>query len=303
MAELSRRRLLGGGIAAMGSLAAGPVAASIDPKDRTPAPGAPFKLGVAAYSYRQFLQGSQKSMSILDFIDVCAAMGTDGVELTEYYFEKPVTNEQISRLKYRAHLRGQNICGTPVGNTFTHPAGAMRDQQIEIVKRWIDVSADLGSPAIRLFAGNAPQGVSESDARRNVVECLETCCGHAEKRGVFLAVENHGGVVATPDGLLEIISACKCPWVGINLDTGNFRTADPYADLARCAPYAVTVQHKVTISPNGQKEAADFPRILKVLRNSNYRGFVTLEYEEAEDPKVAVPRYVAEMRRQMAVPA
>src|SRR5439155_25718054 len=152
------------------------------------------------------------------------------VELTEYYFEKPVTAEYVSRLKYRCHLLGQTVSGSPVGNTFTGPAGPQRDQEIAKVKQWIDVSADLGSPAIRIFAGAAPKGMTEADARRNAVECIEACCEHAAKRGVFLALENHGGVVATPDGLLEIVHAVKCPWVGVNLDTGNFRSEDPYAD-------------------------------------------------------------------------
>ncbi len=117
---------------------------------------------------------------------------------------------------------------------------------------------------------------------------------------MFLAVENHGGVVATAAGLLEIVQAVECPWVGINLDTGNFRTADPYADLAQCAPFAVSVQYKVEVSRGGKREPADFARIVKILREANYRGFINFEYEEREDPHVAVPRHLSEMRRVLA---
>lgn len=295
--SLTRRQLLATAAGAAAPLAL-PAAAAIDPRSRKATPGAPFKLAVAAYSYRQFLQGAGKSMSLFDFIQRCAEMGTDGVELTEYYFEKPITHEYLMALKRTAHLWGQTITGTPIGNTFTHPAGPERDRQVEIYKRWIDVSADLGSPAIRTFAGTAPKGVSEKDARRNVVETLAIVAEHAAKRGIFIAVENHGGVVATADGLLEIVKATDSPWVGINLDTGNFRTEDPYGDLARCAPYAVTVQYKVEMFPKGAPaQPADFPRIVKILREAGYRGFVTLEYEAKEDPNVAIPRHVAEMRR------
>jgi sugar phosphate isomerase/epimerase len=300
---INRRRVLSAAAAsslgAIGWNAVRPALAHIDPEERKSSPGAPFKLAVAAYSYRQLLQG-QKTMTLFDFIRKCAEMGADGVELTEYYFEKPITQDYLMRLKRSAHLWGQTITGTPIGNQFTFPAGPERDRQIETYKKWIDVSADLASPAIRTFAGSAPKGVSESDARRSVVECLEIVCEHAAKRGVFVAVENHGGVVATADGLLEIVRAVKSPWLGINLDTGNFRTEDPYADLARCAPYAVTVQYKVDMHPKGQAaQPADFSRILKILREANYRGFVTLEYEAREDPMTAVPRHVAEMRKAM----
>jgi sugar phosphate isomerase/epimerase len=284
--------------AALAAVPALPAVAHIDPKERRTTPGAPFRLAVAAYSYRQYLQGPQKSMTLFDFIRKCAEMGTDGVELTEYYFEKPITPEYLMRLKRTAHLWGQTITGTPIGNSFTHPAGPMRDQQVETYKKWVDVSAALGSPVIRTFAGNTPLGVAESQARRNVIETLEVVCDYAGSKGVFVGLENHGGVVATADGLLEIVHAVKSPWLGVNLDSGNFHTEDPYGDLARCAPYAVTVQHKVEISPKGQPaQPADFGRLLKILREANYRGFVTLEYEAKEDPMSAVPRHVAEMRR------
>jgi sugar phosphate isomerase/epimerase len=88
----------------------------------------------------------------------------------------------------------------------------------------------------------------------------------------------------------------------VNLDTGNFRTVDPYGDLARCAPYAVTVQFKVDMFPKGQpKEDADLPRIVKILRAAGYRGFITLEYEASEDPTTAVPRHVAAMKQALSV--
>jgi sugar phosphate isomerase/epimerase len=303
---MNRRQLFSTALPAGAALLAGaarPAAAHIDPKERKTTPGAPFKLAVAAYSYRQYLTGANKSMTLFDFIRKCAELGTDGVELTEYYFEKPVTQDYVMRLKRAAHMWGQSITGTPIGNVFTHPKGPERDQQIATFVKWIDVSADLGSPAIRTFAGNALRGASESEARRNVVECLNTVCEHAARRGVFVALENHGGVVATADGLLEIVKAVPSPWLGINLDSGNFRTEDPYGDLARCAPYAVSVQYKVEMNPRGQgAQPADFKRIVNILKEANYRGFVTLEYEAREDPMVAIPRHLAEMRRVLAAP-
>ena len=102
------------------------------------------------------------------------------------------------------------------------------------------------------------------------------------------------------DQLLAIVTAVKHDWFGVNLDTGNFRTADPYGDLARIAPYAVNVQVKTEIAPGGKKQEADLGRLMGMLREAKYRGYVALEYEAAEDPKTAVPRYVAELRKLMA---
>src|SRR5207248_2023692 len=122
-------------------------------------------------------------------------------------------------------------------------------------------------------------------------------CDYASSRGVVLGLENHGGIVAEPDDLLEIVRAVQSPWFGVNLDTGNFQTDDPYADLARCAPYAVNVQIKTEIQRRGKtKELADLPRLVKILRDANYQGYVALEYEAAEDPWQAVPRVLAQLR-------
>jgi sugar phosphate isomerase/epimerase len=301
MPHTTRRDFLRSGFAVgIGTLVGGGAAHAIEPIARKPAPGVPLKLSLAAYSFRQLLDLKRTDSSrwtLLDFVERSAGWGTDGVELTEYYFEKPITAAYVSRLKHRAYLLGQTITGTPVGNTFTHAPGEARERELKRVREWIDVSADLGSPCIRVFAGSAPRRVAEAVARRNVVECLEAVGEHAARRGVFLAVENHGGVVATADGLLAIVRAVQCPWVAVNLDTGNFRTGDPYGDLAKVAPYAVSVQFKVAMVRDRKKEPADPARVVKILRDAHYRGFVTLEYEEGEDPLAAVPRHLEALRK------
>ncbi len=259
-----------------------------------------LKLGLAAYSMRKYLDLKNPTMKLVEFIDKAAEWGVDGVELTEYYFEKPITPEYISKIKRACIRAGLPVTGTPVGNTFTVPAGEVRDKNIALVKNWIDVSADLGSPAIRIFAGNAPKGTDEADARKWAIECIQAVLPHAEKRGVVLAMENHGGIVATADGLLELVKAVKSDWFGINLDTGNFHSADIYAELERCAPHAVTCQVKVEVSQAGKKEDADYPRIVSIMRKASYHGFLTLEYESAEEPNTAIPRHLELLRKAMA---
>ncbi len=262
-------------------------------------PAAAYRLSLAAYSMRKYLELKNATMTLEDFVVKAADWGCDGVELTEYYFRKPLTPESLMKLKRTAWRQGVDITGTPVGNTFTHPPGEARDREVAKLKSWIDVSADLGSPAIRIFAGNCPKGVEEAQARKWVGECIEACLPQAEKRGVILALENHGGVVAKPEGLLEIVKAVKSDWVGINLDGGNFTGEDPYAELEACAPLAVTCQVKVEISRAGKKEAADFGRIIGILRKAGYKGYITLEYEAAEEPLTAIPRHLAELRKHL----
>ena len=86
------------------------------------------------------------------------------------------------------------------------------------------------------------------------------------------------------------------PWFGVNYDSGNFRTDDPYRDLAKIAPYAINAQIKTAVTRNGKKEHANLKRTMQILHDAGYRGWVALEYEEREDPYKAIPRYVDQLR-------
>jgi len=86
------------------------------------------------------------------------------------------------------------------------------------------------------------------------------------------------------------------PWFGVNFDSGNFATADPYGDLEKIAPYAMNAQIKVEMSPNGKKEPADLERIVRILKDAKYRGYVVLEYEAEADPLKAIPEYLKQLR-------
>lgn len=274
-------------------------AVGMDPVKRTGPPR--MKLSLAAYSFRESLSGPKKSMSLDDFVDLASTWELEGIEPTSYYFPEPATPEYCRSLRRHAFVQGLSISGTAVRNTFTHPPGPQLDKEIDHVKRWVDLAAELHAPTIRIFAGDLQKGTTETDARRWCVDAIHRACEHAASRGIFLALENHGGIVTTPEQLLAIVREVKSDWFGVNLDTGNFRGPDPYAELAQLAPYAVVVQVKTEVSvKGGPRQEADFARIIKLLRDVKYRGFVTLEYEADEDPRKAVPRYLQTLRKLMA---
>jgi sugar phosphate isomerase/epimerase len=260
-----------------------------------------FKFSLAAYSYRSLLKGKNAELQLSDFIDDCASMQLEGTELTSYYFPNPVTPEYLRQLKQQCFRLGLSVSGTAVGNDFGFPAGEKRDQQLAAMKGWIDNAEILGAPVIRVFAGHVKKETTAEQSHKLMVEGLEECCDYAGQHGVFLALENHGGPTSTPEGILALVNDVKSPWFGVNLDTGNFRTADVYSDLAKVAPYAVNVQVKVVVSgPDKQKKPADFKRIASILRDVGYRGFIVLEYEENENPREACPSYVAQLREAFA---
>jgi sugar phosphate isomerase/epimerase len=305
--NLNRRHFLSTAAAALGASAL-PAIEPINRKGKSR-----MMLGLAAYSFRdhmKWMKGKENTKvkaggpawEITDFIDYCADQGCPGAELTSYFFPPDCDEKYLLGVKRHAYLRGVNITGTAVGNTFTHPKGEARDKELAYVKDWIEKSAIMGAPHIRVFAGNVPKGSTPEDAEKNCQECYDECLALADKKGVFLGLENHGGIVAEPEPLIRLVKAAKSPWAGINFDSGNFHTEDPYGDMAKIAPYAVNVQLKMMVKPKGDKEGqpVDVPRVLKILKDANYQGWFTLEYEEKEDPFVAVPRILADLKGQLA---
>jgi len=284
-----------------GLLALTPFAHAIEPIKR-PSP-AKLRLSLAAYSFNGSLALKGKkppTMTIEDFINYSATLPVDAVELTSYYFSQS-SPDYLAGLKGRCTKLGLDVSGSAVGNNFCVTDPAKLEKEIENVKTWIENTARLGGKTLRIFAGTLAKDQDEKSAVQQCVTTIEKCCDHAAKYGVFLALENHGGITASSEQLLSIVKAVKHEWFGVNVDTGNFHTADPYADLAKIAPYAVNVQLKTEISAMGMpKKDADIPKLIGILREANYRGYVALEYEAAEDPKIGVPRAIAEMRKLMS---
>ena len=304
---LSRRHFLARSLAVAGtaSLLPNVLAAAAEPPVRN---GKSYmKLSLAAYSFNKLLpknwtaeSAKHAKMTLDGFVDYCASLDLAGTELTSYYFPKDVTPEFLTSLKERTFRLGLDISGTAIGNDFCVVDPEKRAQQLASCRQWIDHAAFLGAPVIRIFAGTVPKGDSEDAARERCVAGINESLDYAAKKGVILALENHGGITATPAQLLAIVKGVKSsPWFGVNYDSGNFRSDDPYADLEQIAPYAVNAQIKVAVTVKGQKQASDLKRMVDILKQAHYRGYLVLEYEEA-DPHGEIPGYLQKLRELIA---
>jgi sugar phosphate isomerase/epimerase len=287
---------------AAGGLAGGffPVGApAVEPVQRTHK--ARFKFSLAAYSFRKQLSGENPEMTLDDFIRQCADFELDATELTSYYFPAEPTDEYLRKLKGLCFRLGLDVSGTAIRNDFCFPAGPEREKEIAHVKKWIEHADVLGAPVIRVFSGKPHGKQTQAEAHKLAVDAMQECCEHAARHGVYLALENHGGLTTNIDDLLQLVKDVKSPWFGINFDSGNFQgdsdVSSAYEDMARMAPYALNVQIKVMIALKGGKQPTDFNRIASILRDSGYRGYVVLEYEENEPVKEACRRNLDELRR------
>ncbi|MBH53034.1 MAG: xylose isomerase [Opitutaceae bacterium] len=267
-------------------------------------PGKPrLRLALAGYSFRkQFLwnkgkpqapRNKSRPMDFFKFIDYCADHGCEGAELTGYYIPPDAGNKYFLDIRRHAHLRGISICGTAIGNDFSLAKGIKRDYEVEAARHGIDQAAMMGAPHVRFFAGTAKGFSAGSERIQNCIEALQICSDYAGDRGIFVGVENHGAI--SVGQLLEIISKVDSPWIGINLDTGNFFSDKPYDDIEQCALHAVNVQVKINMqTPERKKYPANLNKVMDILKRANYQGYVVLEYEE-EDPFGEIPHWLEKL--------
>ena len=300
----TRREFLGWAAAAVGtsSIAASP----IDPFKRIGR--SVLKLSLAAYSMRQFLDAkptAERRMNFFEFLDYAATLGLLGVEPTSYYLPKDPDADYINKSKRRSHMRGLDLSCGAIRNDFCRRPGPELDADLNHCAKWVEVYARMGVRAIRVFAGTTPKGDDEKNAVNRCISALEQACNAAGKSGVILALENHGGVTSKVETMLEIIKAVQSRWFGVNLDSGNFReSADPYADLAKIAPYAVNAQIKIEVARRvdgkAKTEETDYRKVIQLLKDAGYTGWLALEYEGKEDPYVGIPKALDKLRSALA---
>ena len=276
------------------ALLATPGLYAIEPIKR-PGKTAKLELSLAAYSFNKALDLKKPTMTLFDFLDFAAKQEIPAVEPTSYYFAE-TTDKYIRKLRDHADKLKLAVSGVPLRNDFCQLDDTKRQADIDHVTTWVKHAQALGAKTVRIFAGNLQKGDTLEKAQKRVVDSIEKCLPAAEKAGVILALENHGGITATPEQLLALVKPIRSVYLGVNIDTGNFKTADPYADVEKIIPFGVVCQLKTEVFPDGKKQEAELKKIIGLLKSGNYHGYVALEYEAGGDPLVVVPKVLKTLK-------
>jgi sugar phosphate isomerase/epimerase len=300
--------------------------AAIAPPKRIGGPN--LKLSLNAYSFARLLNdrllGRGDGISLEQLAEFCAQQNFDGIDITAYYFpgyrdRKLPDDRFVFAVKKRCFELGLGISGTGTGNNFTTADKVARAKDVAWVKQSVELAAKLGAPVLRVFADTqmraqtwetVSNGATRQDVEKWIADDIRACCDHAAKFGVIIGVQNHGDFIKTADDVISLLKRIDSPWCGAIVDTGYFKAADPYAEIAKAAPYAVNWQIKQ--SPLGVENEAETPtdlkRLLRIVRESGYRGYLPIETLSPRggsgyDPFIVVPKFLAEVRAALAATA
>ncbi|MGZ8559508.1 MAG: sugar phosphate isomerase/epimerase family protein, partial [Chitinophagaceae bacterium] len=166
-----------------------------------------LKTALNAYSFNAPLMDG--SMTISDMLDFCAANAFEGVDITGYYFKgypQVPPDEYIFQIKRKAFRLGIEISGIGVRNDFTIADKTRREQEVALVKNWIEVAAKIGAPVIRIFAGNQKnESITKEQVTEWMLKDIQTCVDYGKQHGVITGLQNHNDFIQTADQVNKII--------------------------------------------------------------------------------------------------
>ena len=269
-----------------------------------------IKLALNAFSFNDVLMTKgtpeKPAFTLFDLLEWCAEQNIEALDITAYYiptYPEVPSDEYIYELKRKAFGLGIDISGTGIRNNFASPDPKVRIADVERAKKWIIVAEKLGAPVIRLFAGEIPKGYENKwdEVAGWMIECYKECAAFGAQHGVIIGIQNHGDMLQTADQCIKVVKAVNSKWAGIILDTGNFKVADPYADIEAVIPYTVNWQMKESVLGNTSEVKSDLIRLMKIIKKSGYRGYIPVETlklvgkDKPYDPFVLVPQFMKDL--------
>jgi sugar phosphate isomerase/epimerase len=190
-----------------------------------------------------------------------------------------------------------------------HPDKEERIKTVENHKKWVDAAAFLGCHSIRV---NAASRGEYDEQQKYAADGLHLLCEYADAKKINVIVENHGGLSSNADWLVGVMKLVDHKRVGTLPDFGNFvinrqtgEEYDRYKGMELLMPYAKGVSAKSwAFDAEGNETKMDFYRLMKIVKDSGYKGYVDVEYEGSElserDGVIATKKLLEKVFAQLA---
>lgn len=246
-------------------------------------------LACETYSLRNYMtkEPAEGKYDMISVMKVMKDLGMRGVTLNDIWM-KSYDKEYLDQIKKAAKDNGIKIAGFICeGNLSTTDDEAWK-KQIETDAMKMKASAYLGAKIVRLNLGGL--GDQEKDDTVGTDRCIaafKELLPLAKELKIKMTIENHGGPSKKADNIIRIIKGTDPKWVGSCLDFKNWPKEPAeliYEENAKLAPYAYHVHAKaLTFDEKGEETSIQYERVLKMLKNAEYKGAVSIEFEGPGD--------------------
>lgn len=263
----------------------------------------PFKISLAEWSLNRRIlkKPGAEPLDHLDFAKTARGFGIEGVEyVNQMFFDKATDKAYLGEMKTRAEGEGVKsllIMCDREGN-LGDPDDAKRKLTVENHLKWLDAAAFLGCHSIRVNAASNPK-LSWDEQAKLAADGLHALSAEGEKRGLFVVVENHGGLSSNGKWLIQVMKQADHPRVGILPDFGNFYTDrekselyNPYQGVREFMPWVKQAMSAKAYDwdtgagkfytedrREGREITLDFERLIKIVTSAGYSGYIGIEYE------------------------
>jgi len=258
-----------------------------------------FKFAISQFSFAS--QFWTKKLDPLDFAAKSKELGILGLDYCSMFFaDKAKDSSYLNELKKRAADNGSYNLRIMVDGegVLGDLNDATRTKAIENHYKWVDAAATLGCPMIRV---NVEGDGAPADVAKAAADSLNRLIEYGSKQNVDVIVENHVGISCNAAWLAGVMKQVNSKHCGTLADFGNFcinRTKsetndiagymktkcleeyDKYKGMTELMPFAKGIHVKSHVFlPNGDDAETDFYKMFKIIKDSGFTGWASIEYE------------------------
>ena len=257
-----------------------------------------FKISLAQWSLHRSLYSGE--LNHLDFAKISKEnFGIDAIEyVNSFFFEKAEDKSYLREMKNRADDYGVKSLLIMCDNegSLGDPDNQKRQKAVENHYKWHEAAKYLGCHSIRVnaYLTESLHGLEVGDYTKTgsyenqvslAADGLRKLTEFGANLGINTIVENHGGLSSDGAWLASVMKAVDHPMCGTLPDFGNFRIEgdrwyDRYKGVKELMPFAKAVSAKShDFDSNGNETQTDFFRMMDIVIDAGYSGYVGIEYE------------------------
>ncbi len=285
-----------------------------------------MKISVSSYCFNRYYNAG--TLNQLSFVQFAKDMGFDAVEFTDLNPHDGSTEiEYAKKIRAECDRLGMTVSNYTVWADFLNPKGGTLESEVERVKAKVDVAEILGAKSMRHDATGGFKREERKyrgfdDALPTVAKGCRMVTEYAQTKGIRTMMENHGFFSQDSRRVEKLVNTVAHENFGLLCDMGNFACADenPAISFGRVAPYAFYIHAKDfhIKSGNGYNPGEGFfqsrngtflrgaiighgdvpvRNCLRALKIAGYDGYIGIEFEGIEDPKLGVEIGLANLRK------